>query len=132
MNTPEEGARTAIHLATSPDVAGMSGRYFIDGVPDDSPEASYDQDLQNALWQASQDLTGLPSKTPAVPAHEGNKPPARLSDADAVEPETRIRRSRPAVGSSERRDQIRIPNYVNAPQAVGRCHAGHVQVAFDR
>jgi NAD(P)-dependent dehydrogenase (short-subunit alcohol dehydrogenase family) len=59
MATPEDGARTAIQLATSPDLAEVTGQYFVRGKPARSPEASYNADLQEALWTASEDLTRL-------------------------------------------------------------------------
>jgi NAD(P)-dependent dehydrogenase (short-subunit alcohol dehydrogenase family) len=57
--TPEVGARTAIELATSPALADVTGQYFVDGKPARSPDISYDQQLQVALWTASEALTGL-------------------------------------------------------------------------
>jgi NAD(P)-dependent dehydrogenase (short-subunit alcohol dehydrogenase family) len=59
LATPEDGARTAIQLATSPDLAGVTGQYFVRGKPAGSPEASYNRDLQEALWTASEYLTRL-------------------------------------------------------------------------
>jgi NAD(P)-dependent dehydrogenase (short-subunit alcohol dehydrogenase family) len=56
--TPEDGARTAIQLATCPDLA-VTGQYFVRGKPARSPEASYNRDLQEALWTASEYLTRL-------------------------------------------------------------------------
>jgi NAD(P)-dependent dehydrogenase (short-subunit alcohol dehydrogenase family) len=57
--TPEQGAQTSIHLASSPEVEGVSGRYF-DGkrsVP--SSFVSYDRRTQSRLWDASAELVGL-------------------------------------------------------------------------
>jgi len=59
LATPEDGARTAIQLATSPDLAGVTGQYFVSGKPARSPEASYNRNLQEALWTASEHLTRL-------------------------------------------------------------------------
>lgn len=57
--SPERGARTSIYLASSPEVEGVTGRYFVRrGVHRSSP-ASYDQDLARRLWQVSEMLTGL-------------------------------------------------------------------------
>jgi hypothetical protein len=55
--TPEDGARIAIQLATSPDLAGVTGQYFVRGKAARSPEASYNRDLQEAVWTASEYLT---------------------------------------------------------------------------
>jgi NAD(P)-dependent dehydrogenase (short-subunit alcohol dehydrogenase family) len=59
LATPEDGARTAIQLATSPDLAAVTGQYFVRGEAARSPEASYNRDLQEALWTASEHLTKL-------------------------------------------------------------------------
>jgi NAD(P)-dependent dehydrogenase (short-subunit alcohol dehydrogenase family) len=55
----EEGAQTSIYLASSPEVKGVSGKYFADKQLKKSSSASYDQDAQKRLWQISAELTGL-------------------------------------------------------------------------
>jgi NAD(P)-dependent dehydrogenase (short-subunit alcohol dehydrogenase family) len=57
--TPEQGARTAIHLATSRQVEGVTGKYYISNAEHASPDISYDTTLQERLWQASAQLVGL-------------------------------------------------------------------------
>jgi NAD(P)-dependent dehydrogenase (short-subunit alcohol dehydrogenase family) len=55
--TPEQGARTSIYLATSPDVEGVTGQYFDDqqrNVP--SAAISYDEAQQQRLWEVSEQL----------------------------------------------------------------------------
>ncbi len=59
MRSPEKGADTLIYLAASPDVEGMTGRYFIDREVTNSSEESYDETLRKKLWEASEELTGL-------------------------------------------------------------------------
>ncbi len=56
---PEAGARTSVHLATSPAVEGVSGRYFWRSRPSLSSPASRDKDLARRLWEVSCDLTGI-------------------------------------------------------------------------
>ena len=56
---PKKGARTSIYLATSPEVEGISGKYFIDQKPVRSSAASYDEASAKRLWDVSLDLTGL-------------------------------------------------------------------------
>ncbi|HZD26008.1 MAG TPA: SDR family oxidoreductase [Alphaproteobacteria bacterium] len=57
--SPEAGARTSLHLATSPELEGVSGRYFVNcAVTDSSPE-SRDAAAQERLWQESTALCGL-------------------------------------------------------------------------
>ena len=57
--TPEQGARTSIYLASSPQVEGVSGKYFTDEKPVDSDPASYDQVSARRLWDVSAEMTGL-------------------------------------------------------------------------
>lgn len=53
FKTAEEGADTAIYLALSPDVAGISGHYFVDrqAVPTEIPK---EQQQAQKLWQVTQ------------------------------------------------------------------------------
>lgn len=57
--SPEEGARTIVYLAASPDVAQVSGKYFYKERPIASSPASANLDHQRRLWQISEELTGL-------------------------------------------------------------------------
>ncbi|MCB0805859.1 MAG: SDR family oxidoreductase [Bacteroidales bacterium] len=52
------GAATSVFLASSPDVEGVSGKYFVHSQTATSSKASYDISLQNRLWQTSEELTG--------------------------------------------------------------------------
>ena len=53
----EKGATTSIYLASAPDIAGMSGAYFIDRRLARSSEASYDEQAALRLWDVSANLT---------------------------------------------------------------------------
>jgi NAD(P)-dependent dehydrogenase (short-subunit alcohol dehydrogenase family) len=55
---PEQGARTSIYLASSPEVEGVTGKYFVDCKPARSSALSYDQSLAERLWQVSLELAG--------------------------------------------------------------------------
>jgi retinol dehydrogenase-12 len=57
--TPEEGARTSIYLASSPDVVGVSGKYFTKERAVQSDPASYDEQTARQLWDVSLELTHL-------------------------------------------------------------------------
>lgn len=57
--TPEQGARTALYLATSPAVEGVSGKYFIREKEVPSMPMSYNEALQEHMWEVSEQLTGL-------------------------------------------------------------------------
>jgi NAD(P)-dependent dehydrogenase (short-subunit alcohol dehydrogenase family) len=56
---PERGADTAVYLASSPDVAGVTGAYFIDRRPVEPSPQACDADLARRLWEVSAHLTGL-------------------------------------------------------------------------
>ena len=62
MISPEKGAETSIYLASSPEVEGLSGRYFVKRAEARSSDVSYDERLARRLWEASADLTNLPAQ----------------------------------------------------------------------
>jgi NAD(P)-dependent dehydrogenase (short-subunit alcohol dehydrogenase family) len=55
----EQGARTSVYLASSPEVDGLTGEYFARCKSCASSPASYDEQAQKRLWQASAEMTGL-------------------------------------------------------------------------
>jgi NAD(P)-dependent dehydrogenase (short-subunit alcohol dehydrogenase family) len=59
MLSPEQGARTPIYLASSPEVEGVTGQYFVKCKPRRSAAASYDEAAQRRLWEISEQMTGL-------------------------------------------------------------------------
>jgi NAD(P)-dependent dehydrogenase (short-subunit alcohol dehydrogenase family) len=71
LKTPEQGAATSVLLATSPELAGVSGRYFEDCneaqvVPNDSEASSgvreyaLDPEAARQLWDVSLELLATP------------------------------------------------------------------------
>ena len=64
--TPEQGADTVIYLASSPEVDGISGKYFANREPIPSSDESYDEEVAGRLWRVSMSLTAL-DHTPGVP-----------------------------------------------------------------
>jgi retinol dehydrogenase 12 len=54
-----EGAKTSVHLASSPEVAGVSGRYFEKCAPKRSSDVSYDEEAAEKLWEISAKMTGI-------------------------------------------------------------------------
>ena len=59
MRTPEQGADTVIWLASSPEVEGVSGRYYVDRKPVEPKKIANDPDARRRLWKESERLTGL-------------------------------------------------------------------------
>jgi NAD(P)-dependent dehydrogenase (short-subunit alcohol dehydrogenase family) len=57
--SPEKGAKTSIYLASSPDVKGVAGKYFVKNIPKRSASISYDESLQRQLWEQSANLVNL-------------------------------------------------------------------------
>lgn len=57
--TPEQGAAAALYLATAPELAEVTGKYFIRLTEHRSPHNSYDIELQEQLWRASTQMVGL-------------------------------------------------------------------------
>jgi NAD(P)-dependent dehydrogenase (short-subunit alcohol dehydrogenase family) len=57
--SPEQGAETPIYLAASPEVAGVTGEYFVDKRPVRSSPVSYDRDVARRLWERSERLVGI-------------------------------------------------------------------------
>ena len=56
---PEEGAKTTVYLASSPEVEGITGHYFTRCKAKRSSDASYDREASVRLWDVSANLTGL-------------------------------------------------------------------------
>ena len=61
--TPEEGAQTSIYLASSPDVEGVTGKYFVKSKAVKSSAVSYDMSAARKLWDVSLEMTGQPVKS---------------------------------------------------------------------
>lgn len=59
MRSPEQGAVTQIYLASSPDVEGINGQYFVDCKPAKSSAESYDTAVARRLWEVSARMTGV-------------------------------------------------------------------------
>jgi NAD(P)-dependent dehydrogenase (short-subunit alcohol dehydrogenase family) len=57
--SPQEGAETSVYLASSSEVAGVSGKYFYQKHPVLSSAFSRDEDAARRLWDASVELTGI-------------------------------------------------------------------------
>lgn len=57
--SPEEGAETIVYLASSPDVAGISGEYFYQCRPTTPTMQARDDAAARRLWLASAKLAGI-------------------------------------------------------------------------
>jgi NAD(P)-dependent dehydrogenase (short-subunit alcohol dehydrogenase family) len=59
MKSPAKGAETSIYLASSPEVEGVTGQYFINKKIAESSTDSHDPQLAQRLWNVSAKLTRL-------------------------------------------------------------------------
>ena len=59
FQTAKKGAETTIYLATSDEVANVTGKYFYRKKPIQSSKRSYDKKLAERLWTLSEEMTGL-------------------------------------------------------------------------
>lgn len=64
MRSPEKGADTAVYLASSPEVDGVSGQYFVNRKTKKSQDSSYDTSVAARLWRVSAELVGVPDMAP--------------------------------------------------------------------
>jgi retinol dehydrogenase-14 len=53
---PESGARTPVYVASSPDLAGVTGRFFLRGRETRTKRITYDTDVATRLWNLSEAL----------------------------------------------------------------------------
>ena len=56
LKTPALGAQTPIYLASSPDMDGISGQFFVNRKPKAANKVAYDTDMTARLWRVSADL----------------------------------------------------------------------------
>ncbi len=59
MLSAEGGARTSVYLASSPEVEGVSAKYFIKSKPVRESKAAQSDEAAEKLWQRSAELTGV-------------------------------------------------------------------------
>jgi hypothetical protein len=59
MKSPAQGAETALYLASSPAVEGITSQYFVNKKIAESSTDSHDPQLAQRLWNVSAKLTRL-------------------------------------------------------------------------
>jgi NAD(P)-dependent dehydrogenase (short-subunit alcohol dehydrogenase family) len=60
-----KGAETSIHLASSPEVEGVTGKYFARSKETPSSELSHDREAARRLWEISEQMCGIAAPAPA-------------------------------------------------------------------
>jgi len=56
--SPEKGALTSVYLASSPDVAKVTGKYFVKAKEREPSRQASDPEAARRLWEMSEDLVG--------------------------------------------------------------------------
>ena len=56
LKTPAQGAATTVHLASAPELRGVSGKYFADSKPKHPMRIAQDDALAERLWAISEQL----------------------------------------------------------------------------
>jgi NAD(P)-dependent dehydrogenase (short-subunit alcohol dehydrogenase family) len=59
LNTPEKGARTHIYVASSPDIAGVSGKYFAYCKEASPSQMAQDPAIRKRIWAWTAQVTGV-------------------------------------------------------------------------
>jgi len=57
--TPQQGAATTLHVATSPQLDHVSGKYFSECKETQSSQISHDESLAKRLWDVSAEMVGF-------------------------------------------------------------------------
>jgi NAD(P)-dependent dehydrogenase (short-subunit alcohol dehydrogenase family) len=55
----QEGSKTSVYLAISPEMESITGKYFSNSRQTKSSAISYDRDVQKRLWVLSEEMTGI-------------------------------------------------------------------------
>jgi len=71
MRSPEVGARTLIYLAIDPEVAAVTGGYFVNCKQKKSARITYDRTLAEKHWRISEELTRLKVGRRNMPSADG-------------------------------------------------------------
>lgn len=59
MLSPRRGAAVSLYVATAPDVANVSGRYFVKSKPVDPSPVSRDPQTMAKIWEWTLNMTGI-------------------------------------------------------------------------
>jgi hypothetical protein len=59
--SPQKGTETSVYLASSPEVEGATGKYFVEKKAVSSSAASYDQETARLLWEISVEMINTPT-----------------------------------------------------------------------
>ena len=111
--TPEKGARTSVYLASSPEVADVTGEYFVKCRPKVPSAAARNDAAAVLLWSVSEELVAQ-----AATGAAGG------STALAVRGPSRARRSANSIGAGPMVFAANVSAPFGAARAPGGCHGG--------
>lgn len=66
FKSPENGSQTTNYVVVSPDLNGVSGKYFHNCKQKKSSESSYNMEYQKTLWKASKKIVKLTANDPKI------------------------------------------------------------------
>jgi hypothetical protein len=64
VQSPDEGARTSVYLATAPGLESTTGRYFHNEDAIASSPGSYNKATARSMWEKMAQMTGIGEDTP--------------------------------------------------------------------
>ncbi len=82
MSTLEEGTEATLRLAVSPELEGITGRYFDGQRESRAHEQAYNPEARRRLWEISEQLCGLAETAPSSAGHAGRRSPNLGKEAD--------------------------------------------------
>jgi hypothetical protein len=56
LSSEEDGAKTTVHVACSPELDGVTGKYFSESKEKTPSKEAQDDDSANKLWEVSLEL----------------------------------------------------------------------------
>ena len=110
--TAAQGARTSIYLASSPDVAGVTGQYFVKCKARKPSAAAQDDEAARRLWKISEELVAARENPDAASGPTGLSPPRPCRRPAGG------RRRRPAIPTRTRRPLTMTPAWSAMASAV--------------
>ncbi len=66
----KKSAEAVVHVATSPNLEGVTGKYFDKKNLVRSSQASYDEDVARRLWKISAEMTKLTTIVSTEPSYK--------------------------------------------------------------
>jgi NAD(P)-dependent dehydrogenase (short-subunit alcohol dehydrogenase family) len=70
LHRPEDGADTAVYLASAPELEGVTGKHFVHRTAVDPPAELDDPEAARRLWEISDQMTGIGERRPVETVKE--------------------------------------------------------------